>query len=759
MLASYPIAVLARMAIFAFFLVLGINATQQSAFAQAAPPEPAQAEKVQQFLDLAADPQVKAWLLSVKPAAAPNPSVSVDEPASYAGFATTFRAQAARLLDGLREFPAEAAKAAAVLQAELDISGSARPIFFVLAFVAAGLAAQWLFWWASRGWRAWIASLQVMTPRDKLVAISVRLLWATCYVLAFALGSIGLFLVFEWPPLVRETVVVYLFAVVIFRLARVTFDFLLAPSGSVGPGNTVRFRVVPVGDEAAAHWAKRLGYIVGWYAFGVVTVHLMATLGFSDNCRQVAAYALGLILLILGLEAAWNTPVPSYAVEPTGRFTRIGVRTRTWLWTVYSVSLWLLWVAGMMKPFWIAVVAAALPGAIALTRASVDNLLKTNIVVSEAAEDDAPVDIVDIVDDSDAPVAETGSGSEVVAVVQTRPSVASVMIERGIRAALIVGAIVLVANVLDINLRGITSQDSVPLRLMRGALSAGIILLVIDLIWNVVKVLIDSKLVETELAHEAGSDRERRRARIRTLLPILKNVLMILFVAVAIMMALSAMGIEIAPLIAGAGVVGVAIGFGAQTVVKDIISGMFYLLDDAFRVGEYVSSGSYKGTVESFSLRSVKLRHHRGAVYIVPFSELGAVQNLSRDWVVEKLTITVGYDTDVDKARKIIKKIGQELLVDPELAPITIQPLKMQGIDSMGDSGLILRMKFTTIPGEQFTLKRRALMMINRAFHDAGIKPAFPTVQVAGGERNADVAAAAQQALAKHNEAIAAANL
>ena len=102
-------------------------------------------------------------------------------------------------------------------------------------------------------------------------------------------------------------------------------------------------------------------------------------------------------------------------------------------------------------------------------------------------------------------------------------------------------------------------------------------------------------------------------------------------------MALSALGVEIGPLIAGAGVVGVAIGFGAQTLVKDIIAGMFYLLDDAFRVGEYIQSGNYKGTVESFSLRSVKLRHHRGPLYTVPFGVLGAVQNMSRDWVIDKI--------------------------------------------------------------------------------------------------------------------------
>ncbi len=719
-----------------FFLVLAVLVCGLPAFAQTVVADTAQTEKVQRFLELVDDPQVRSWLLSAKSATAPaTPAVVAEELVSYADFATTFRVHAGRLLEGLQAFPAETGKAAAVLQKELETSRSARPIFFVIAFVAAGLAAQWCFWWLSRSWRAWIASLRISTARDKLIVISVRLLWAICYVLAFGLGSIGFFLAFEWPPLVREIVVGYLFAVVIFRLARVSFDFLLAPPGSGGFPNAECFRVIPVTDQAATHWTKRLGYIVGWYAFGSITVHLLTTLGFADTSRQVAAYALGIVLLLLGIEAVWNRPVVVQTVDGAPRFSRIGIRARNWLWSIYFVSLWLLWVAGMMKPFWIAVVAAALPGAIALTRASVDNLL-TNSVTNASVDPDM----------------------DAVVAVQTKPGIVSVMVERGIRAALIVGAILFLADVLDINLTGVTAQDSAARRLMRGALSAGIILLVIDLVWNVVKVLIDRKLGETELAHEHGSERERRRARIRTLLPILKNVLMILFVAVAMMMALSALGVEIAPLIAGAGVVGVAIGFGAQTVVKDIISGMFYLLDDAFRVGEYISSGSYKGTVESFSLRSVKLRHHRGAIYIVPFSELGAVQNLSRDWVIEKLTVTVGYDTDVDKARKIIKKIGQELFADPELAPITIEPLKMQGIDSMGDSGLILRMKFTTIPGEQFTLKRRALMRINQAFHDNNIKPAFPTVQVAGGEKGEDVIAAAQQALEKHKEALATIN-
>ena len=200
----------------------------------------------------------------------------------------------------------------------------------------------------------------------------------------------------------------------------------------------------------------------------------------------------------------------------------------------------------------------------------------------------------------------------------------------------------------------------------------------------------------------------------RTLLPILRNILFIVFLVMAVLMALSAMGVQIAPLIAGAGVVGVAVGFGAQTLVKDVISGIFYLLDDAFRVGEYIISGSYKGTVESFSLRSIKLRHHRGYLYTVPFGSLGAVQNMSRDWVIDKLPLNVPYDTDLDQMKKIVKQIGKELAADPELAPDIIQPLKMQGVEAMGEIGMQVRLKMMTKPGEQFIVRRRAYAMLKQ---------------------------------------------
>jgi moderate conductance mechanosensitive channel len=219
---------------------------------------------------------------------------------------------------------------------------------------------------------------------------------------------------------------------------------------------------------------------------------------------------------------------------------------------------------------------------------------------------------------------------------------------------------------------------------------------------------------------------------------------MITLAVMVTMLVLSALGVEIGPLLAGAGVVGLAIGFGAQTLVKDIISGMFFLLDDAFRVGEYIESGSIRGTVEDISIRSLRLRHHRGALHTIPFGSLDTITNYSRDWVIDKMTISVIYDTDLDKVKKIIKQIGKELHADPELAPHIIETLKMQGVEQFGEFAIQIRLKMMTQPGEQFVIRRRAYGLIKKAFAENGIEIALPTVQVAGGNEGSTVAAARQ---------------
>jgi small-conductance mechanosensitive channel len=380
--------------------------------------------------------------------------------------------------------------------------------------------------------------------------------------------------------------------------------------------------------------------------------------------------------------------------------------------SLYLVLLWVLWVTGLMGLFWLLVVAVVLPQAVKLTKASARHLLRP----PEGAE--------------------ATQGHELWAV----------FVDRGVRVLLMVGAALFLAWVWGIDPGAMTSRDTVATRLVRGALSSIVILLVADLLWQMVKTQIDRRLTSLQAAAVPGSEVALRQARIRTLLPMLRMAVFIVLATVAVLMALSSLGVEIGPLIAGAGIFGVAIGFGSQTLVKDIISGIFYLLDDAFRVGEYIQSGSYKGAVESLGFRSVKLRHHRGPIFTVPYGQLGAVENMSRDWVIDKLTVGVSYDSDFDKAKKLIKQIGKDLAQDPEFAPHIIEPLKMQGVEQFGDYGIQIRLKMMTKPGEQFVIRRRALALIKKAFDENGIRFAIPTVQVAGGDE-AEPAAAARQAL------------
>jgi small-conductance mechanosensitive channel len=280
----------------------------------------------------------------------------------------------------------------------------------------------------------------------------------------------------------------------------------------------------------------------------------------------------------------------------------------------------------------------------------------------------------------------------------------------------------------------------------RPVLEAAITVVAAWVLWTAIGAIIDKEMPRTVSPGEAGQAVPGSVSRLATLLPLLRHALLIIIAVAGTIAALERLGFNIGPLLAGLGIFGVAIGFGAQTLVRDVISGVFFLLEDAFRVGEYIQSGNYKGTVESFSIRSVRLRHHRGPVYTVPFGLLGAIENQSRDWVIDKITVGVTYDSDLEKARKLIKQIGLDLQKDPEFAPLILQPLKMQGVENLGDYAVRIRAKMMTVPGEQFVIRRKAYAMIKTAFDENGIKFAFPTVQVAG-EGEAATAAVAHRTL------------
>jgi small-conductance mechanosensitive channel len=215
-----------------------------------------------------------------------------------------------------------------------------------------------------------------------------------------------------------------------------------------------------------------------------------------------------------------------------------------------------------------------------------------------------------------------------------------------------------------------------------------------------------------------------------TLLLLLRKFVMAVMFLIVSLMVLSSIGVNIGPLIAGAGVLGLAIGFGAQTLVKDIISGVFFLIDDAFRVGDFIESGGTKGMVEHISLRSLRLRNPRGPVHTIPFGSMGTVTNMSRDYIITKLDFRVRYDTNVEKVRKIIKKINIEIENDEEMGPVMLDKIKSQGVRELDDSAMIMRVKFKTIPGEQFVVRREVFRRLQEDFAANGIEFAHRNVTV-----------------------------
>lgn len=261
-----------------------------------------------------------------------------------------------------------------------------------------------------------------------------------------------------------------------------------------------------------------------------------------------------------------------------------------------------------------------------------------------------------------------------------------------------------------------------------------VILFIAYIVYHSFRIWIDSKIAaeqsdapEVELGGEGGGE---GASRLSTLLPLFRISMMILIITTFTLILLSQLGINVSPLFAGAGVVGLAIGFGAQTLVRDIFSGVFFLLDDAFRKGEYIDTGDVKGTVEKISLRSMQLRHHRGPLNTIPFGEIQFLTNFSRDWVIMKLPLRVTYDTDPERVRKLIKKLGQELLEDPVIGKDFLQPLKSQGVIEMQDSAMIIRVKFMTKPGGQWLIRKRVLQEIRDLFEREGIKFAHREVTV-----------------------------
>ncbi|MGO8124795.1 mechanosensitive ion channel family protein [Rhizobium ruizarguesonis] len=634
----------------------------------------------------------------------PAQPIAVSQEAAPASIATSLQDLRQRLLtlvDAVPTLPGQIQSAIRVFQTDDRIE----PVGLILAvilFVAGGFVAQRLAWWSGRGLLHFVLNAPADTVRQRIKLHAARLSMGLLALVGYLIGSLGAFILFPWPAVFRDIALILLSAALMVRLGVLVGRIVIAPGARLP-----HMRLLTLVTSLAWFWYYCLLGIVAVLAAGWGTIEVIGTIGASPILADLFTAAwLGVVSIAL-IVMIWLRHFRSDG-PPVSRLVCVG----------FSASIllsWLLWVSGLRGAFWTVVVITLLPLTVSVAHDIIRRIIQSGD--QQAVEDPAIVGW-------------------------------SVVIMQTLRNGLIVVAALLIARAWNVNLSDLAAAETVTTRLIRAGIRIVIVLLVTDVIWKLASTLIDSQMAVASRSeqggHHDGPD-ARRRQRLNTLLPILRNVLFLAIGAVGFLMILDAVGIQIGPLLAGAGVVGIAVGFGAQTLVKDIISGVFYLFDDAFRIGEYIQAAKYKGTVEGFSLRSIRLRHHRGPVTIVPFGELGAVQNLSRDWVIDIITLTLNYDSDLEEVRKTIKRIGVELLEDAELGPNIIEPLKMQGIEQMADYGVQIRLKFMTKPGEQFGVRRKALAMLKKTFAEKGIQFATPTVHVSGGPADAAATAAASE--------------
>ncbi|MEW5421756.1 mechanosensitive ion channel family protein [Amorphus sp. 3PC139-8] len=598
----------------------------------------------------------------------------------------------------------------------------------IVGLSLAGAVLEFLYRLATRSMVARYEAAPIETVRQKLTRALGQLGHGLGAIAAFAVGyAAAFFVIWQGDVPRRDFVIVVLLAILITRVAEAVVRFVFLPKH---PG----WRIMPVDDEAAAHFVRGTRRQV---ALGIALL-LFGTLGrmwgVDHDTWRLGALLSGILFTLSYCFFLWRyrrhaVRSVQNAIED-GSMPRWAEGAAGWAWYAFAVAYvlvaFLVGIYALLLNRSFDPLSAALGFFVLFVfnpylTAVLKMLFKVDDHSVVEEEGPTPIYVTDHDDGEQVEVTETASAGASSAVVRDKR-----VLGRVISIAVLVVSIALFALTIGVDVFSSSREYPLAQYVLGVLMDIGLILLVGYVCWSFIAAWIDRKLASEKSAsgHDDHGDEGPALSagtRLQTILPIFRRAVQIMLAVIVVMVALSSMGVNIAPLIAGAGVFGLAVGFGAQTLVKDLISGMFFLMDDAFRIGEYIDAGGTAGAVEKFNARSIVLRSTLGAVYTIPYGDIGKVTNFSRDWVIMKLRFRVPYDTDIDKVRKIFKKIGQEMMDDPDLGPDFIQPFKSQGVVKMDDSAFIVSGKFMAKPNKQWGIRKAVYQKVQEAFRANGI--------------------------------------
>ena len=557
--------------------------------------------------------------------------------------------------------PAELANVIGTTKAAMMTGMGVRAFTYVVILLLVGIGIEWLYWsYAYAASRAAQAA-PTASPRQALRPALRRFFLRLCGLFLFAVAAIGASAAFSWPRGVQELVIAATLFLVVLRFAWIVVALVLAPGQP-------RLRLVPVAGGRAGWLAVLTMMVVFLFSLGRFVPELIERLAGASHAAGFLRFVAVTLASLLLLAAAFIF---------FGRRTRAPRFPRAF---VLALLVMLAYTSWLMSPMWgtIAAIGAAV---IAL------QIGLRQLVFHFWREDEDRV----------------------------LPSI----VLSAARFFVVLVGLGIAALVLEAPLASLAAAESPLIRFGLRLIGVATLALLTHVIWITIRTAIDQRLAGVPPpGSRHGPDPS---SRLLTLLPLLRVTSAVLLLVMLVLSSLWALGLEITPVLAGAGVVGIALGFGAQALVRDVIAGIFYLAEDAFRIGEYIESGTNtKGVVERITLRTVALRHHNGPLHFVPYGALGSVRNTSRDWVIEKFNLPLPVDVDSEKIRKMIKKVGEEMAADPEVGPAMLEPLK--GKLYRIDPGVkIFRCKFRTAPGNQFDVRAQAFKRIEAALAKLGV--------------------------------------
>jgi len=639
-----------------------------------------------------------------------------------------------------------------------------RVILSVAAVLVAALLIEWLFVLYATTARRHVTSTNPDKWSAKIGALTMHALLDFAAIVIFILAALALFFVFlERTAGQRVLLSTYLAAFVIVQVAFLISRFFLAPRAPA-------LRFLPFTDQTAIYLHRWLIALTALGSFGTLTCGIIRLAGASEleHFRSITLISLIMATMIIwmilqkrkaaAIVFSRSLPESSLRYRLAQKWHNFAVLAVILL-LVFSIINQILGLASgqgiltlLMVPLyflmdWILrLILETFFGMVADTKAKP--------LPAEASPTEQEDDGV-----SEAALPSVGETSEAKSAQHGQLDLERMKgpLRSALRLALAVLLLFWILNIWGIDFR-------IGEEVIKGVLEILVVVLVCYVAWGIINAAILRRMRQEMLDEESDDEKEEGGAggsRIGTLLLLLRKFLLVVIIVMAVLIILSALGVHIGPLIAGAGVFGLAIGFGAQTLVKDIISGVFFLMADAFRVGDYLEVGGCKGSVEHISLRSLRLRNPRGMVNFIPFGDIKLVTNLSRDYVIMKLDFRVRYDADVEKIRKIIKKnVYNKIMEDPDLGPKLLEPIKSQGVREMGDSAMVMRVKYKTKPGDQFAIRKEVYRLMQEAFKQEGIEFAHRNVTVymppeKGREAAAQTAGEVQQEDAKSDSNVA----